>query len=109
MQRVFIIDRDFFAGSNIAQGKEKHVTVNSFHESVGLARMIDVVRAVAATRSVQTEATIDVADAQDATVSRSFPRFQIRNSLAGIFGNLLSTTKSARRKAALAIDWRFLN
>ena len=66
--------------------------------------MINVVRAVAATRSVQTEATIDVADAQDASISRSFPRLQIRNSLAGVFGNLLSTRKRDRRKAALAIN-----
>ena len=65
MERLLIVDRDFFAGPDVSQSKEQDMTVQGSHEGIWLAGVIDVVRAVAAPRAVQTEAPIDVADAQD--------------------------------------------
>ena len=47
------------------------------HVSVGVAGMIDVVRAVPAARAVQTEASVDVADAQVPAPARSLSCFEI--------------------------------
>ena len=65
MERLLVIDRDFFAGPDVSQSKEQDMTVQGSHEGIWLAGVIDIVRAVAAPRAVQAEAPIDVADAQD--------------------------------------------
>jgi len=64
MKRIFVIDRDLFARSNVAQGKEQDVPMDGLDVSVRFAAVIDVMRAVAAAAAVQTPATIDVADAK---------------------------------------------
>ena len=66
--------------------------------------MIDVVGAVAAAAAVDTPATVDVADAQDATIARSHSRFQIRDPLAGVLGDLSTTRKANSGETALAVD-----
>lgn len=104
MQRVPVVDGDFFSGANVAQREEHDVPVESFHVSVGPARMVDVVRAVSPARAVQTEAAVNVANAQDAPVARSLSRFEIRDSLTGVFGNLLSSLKVNGGETALAVD-----
>ncbi len=52
MQRVDVINGDLFAGTYIAQGVEENMPVDDLHIAVGLARMINVVRAVAAVAAV---------------------------------------------------------
>ncbi len=64
MESIFVVDRDLFAGFDVAQGKEQHVPVECFHVGIWFAAVIDVVSAVAATTAVQTPATIDIADAE---------------------------------------------
>ena len=71
MQRLFVVDRDFFAGMNVAQRKEEHVAVDCAHECIWGAAVIDVMRAVAATTAIETPTAIDIAGAQDAAVRRS--------------------------------------
>ena len=77
MERLLVVDRDFFAGPDVSQSKEQDMTVQSSHEGIWLAGVIDVVRAVAAARAVQTEAPIDVADAQDLTIARALPSLKV--------------------------------
>ena len=77
MERLLIVDRDFFAGPDISQSKEQNMTVQSSHEGIWLAGVIDVVRAVAAPRAIQTEASIDVADAQDLTIVCALTSFKV--------------------------------
>ena len=77
MERLLIVDRDFFAGPDISQSKEQDMAVQSSHEGIWLAGVIDVVRAVAAPRAVQAEAPIDVADAQDLTIVRALASFKV--------------------------------
>ena len=64
MQSRFVVDGDFLAGLNIAQGDEEHVTVENLHVGIGLAGMINVMRAVATTTTIQAPAIIDCTDAQ---------------------------------------------
>ncbi len=52
MQRVNVINGDLFTGAYIAQGVEENMPVDDLHIAVGLARMINVVCAIAATTSV---------------------------------------------------------
>jgi len=92
VQRVFIVDRDLFARLNVAQGEEQHVTMERFHVSVRRARVIDVVRAVAAATAVQAPTAINVTDAQFGAAGTPLC-FQIGNSFARVFGDLFSTLK----------------
>ena len=109
MQSLFIVDRDFLAGSYIPSRKEQNVTVDSFHISGRVARMIDVVRAVAPTRAIQAPPPVDVTDAQDAPVARAPARFKIRNSLTRVFGNLSSAREPDGGEASLSINRRTSN
>lgn len=77
MKRLLVVDRYLFAGLDVSQSEEQHVTVQSPHEGIWLAGVIDVMRAVAATRAVKTEPPIDIADAQDLPIARTPTRFEI--------------------------------
>lgn len=77
MERLLVVDRDFFAGPDISQSKEQDMAVQSSHEGIWLAGVIDVVRAVAAARAVQTETPIDVADAQDLAIACALTSFKV--------------------------------
>ena len=103
VERLYVIDRDLFAGPNVAQRIEEYVPVDDFHVAVGLARMVDVMRAVAATAAVNTPLRVDLTDAQLGTVGAPFclPR---RYSFARILRDLPSAPEMSRRKAALAVN-----
>ena len=77
MKRLLVVDRDFFAGPDVSQSKEQDMPVQSSHEGIWLAGVIDVVGAVAAARPVQTEASIDVADAQNLTIAGAPTSFKV--------------------------------
>ena len=109
MQCLFVIDRNFITGPNIAQGKEQHVAVKRPHVCVRLATMVDVVSAVAAATAVYAEPSVDVADAQEAALARALLRFQIVDSLTGVFSNLPAAFERDGGKAAFAVDVRFAN
>ena len=105
MQRLFVIDRDFFAGPNIAQRKEQQVAVKGPHVCVRLAAMIDVVSAITAATAVYAEPAVDVADAQDAALARALLRFQIVDALADVFSDLSAALERNGGKAAFAVDF----
>ena len=77
MERLLVVDRDFFAGLDVSQSKEQNMAVQSSHEGIWLAGVIDVVRAGTAARAVQAEAPIDVADAQDLAIACALTRFKV--------------------------------
>ena len=108
MQRGFIIDRDLFAGLDVAQGDEEYVIVKDLHVGVGLAGVIDVVSAVAATAAIEAPAIIDCTDAQPAPVGPAI-RLGLCNFLAGVFRYFPSSLEVRNRKTTLALDWRFLD
>ncbi len=68
------------------------MVVENFHERVGFARMIDVVRTIAAPAAIQAPALVDRADAQLPPASPSF-RLSICDSLTGVFGYLRPALK----------------
>ena len=49
-----VIERDLFAGMDVAEGHEEDVAVSDSHVAVRGAGVVDVVRAVAAPAAVQT-------------------------------------------------------
>ena len=85
------------------------MTVNCLHVDVWLARVIDVMRAVATTAAVQTPAAIDIADAQNAPIAGSSSRFEIWYSLAGVLSDLFPATEVHSCETAFAVNWRFAN
>jgi hypothetical protein len=107
MKRLLVVDRDLFTGLDVSQSEEQHVTVQSSHEGIRLAGVIDVVRAVAATRAVQTETPIDIADAQDLTITCAPTGFEIYDPLARVLSYLLPRFEMNGSEAALPIDRRF--
>ena len=109
MQRLFVIDSDLFTGPNIAERKEQHVAVKRPHVCVRLAAMVDVVSAITAATAVYAEPSVDVADAQNSSPARAFLRFQIGDSLTGVFSDLPATLERNGGKAAFAVDFRFVD
>ena len=77
MKCLLVVDSDLFARLDISQSEKQHMTVQRSHVRIRLAGVIDVVRSVAATRAVETEAPIDVADAQDWTITCAPTGFEI--------------------------------
>ena len=77
MKSLLVVNGDFFSGPDISQSKEQDMAVQSSHEGIWLAGVIDVVRSVAAARTVQAEAPIDVADAQDLTIVSALASFKV--------------------------------
>ncbi len=63
MKRHHVVKRDFVAGLNVAQGVEEYMVVDDFHVAVGLAGVVDVVRAVTPAAAVDAPMVIDGADA----------------------------------------------
>jgi hypothetical protein len=106
MERLLVVDGDFFAGVDVSQSKEQDMAVQSSHEGIWLARVIDVVRAVAAPRAVQTEAPIDVADTQNLTMACAPASFKVRNPLAGVLSYLPPAYEMSGGKATLTVNPR---
>ena len=88
MQCLFVVDRDLFAGLDVAQGAEENVVVKDLHERVWTARVIDVVRSVPAAAPVKTPTIIHLADSQHAAM-RTAPRFGVRDFFSGVLGDLV--------------------
>ncbi len=107
MQCLFVIYRDFFTSTNVAQCKKQDVAVKRPHECVRFAAVVNVVSAVAAATAVYAEPPVDVTDAQDAPLACALLRFQIVDSLTGVFSDLPAALKRNSGEAALAVDFRF--
>ena len=106
MQSLFVVDGDFFARVNIAQGEEQYVAVQILHVGVRLATVIDVMRAVATAGAVQTPTATYVADAQDSAVATALRSFEIRDAFARVLRDLFSARKKHGSKTAPAINAR---
>jgi hypothetical protein len=108
MKGGFVVNGNLFAGRDVTQGVELDVAVENFHEAVGLARVIDVVSAVAAATPVQTPLGIYRADAKQAAMSPALCLCG-RDSLARVVCYLSAALETKRSKASFAVDWRFFN
>lgn len=108
MKRLLVVDRDLFAGLDVSQREEQNVVANDLHERVWDARVIDVVRAVSAAASVETEATVDFTDAQHLSM-RTTARFGVCDLLAGVFRDLASTFERYGGEAAFTVNGRRLD
>jgi hypothetical protein len=106
VQRGFIIDRYFISRLNISQGDKKNVVIEDLHESVWLARMIDVMSTIAAPATVQTPALVYPADTQTPSASPA-PRFRCRDFFAGVFGYLAPPLEMGRCKTATPLNGGF--
>ena len=59
------------------------MAIENLHEGVGLAGMIDVMRAIAATAAIQAPACVDCTDAQSSAVGTTLG-FSLRDPLARV-------------------------
>ncbi len=66
--------------------------------------MIDVMRTVAAAAAIDAPVSVNVADAQYTSISRSSDRFQIGNEFAGVFGDLSGTGKVNGSETAFTVN-----
>ncbi len=103
MQRLFIVHGYFIAWTNIAQREEHNVSMDRPHISIRFTRMIDVMRTVATAAAIDAPDSVDITDAQLCPMGAALS-FAIRNSLAGVFGDLATARKMNSRKAASAVD-----
>ena len=102
MQRRFVIDRDLFAGLDVAQGYEENVIVEDLHEGVRRTGMVDVVSAVSAAASIKAPAIVDFTNTEHWPVSPA-PGFGVRDLLTGIFSDFVSFFERDRGEAAPAV------
>jgi hypothetical protein len=103
MQRRLVVDGDLFTRADVSQRDEEYVFVENLHECVGLARMIDVVRSIPSSTSVQAPTIIDCADSKRLPM-RSSIGFRVRNFFSGVFGDLSAGCKRFSGKASFAMD-----
>ena len=108
MKCGFIVDRDLFAGFDVAQGDEENVIVEDLHESVGNTRVIYVVRAIATATAIQTPATVNFTNSQRLSM-RSPACFSVGDSLARIFSYLVSFPERYGGETAFAMYRRRLD
>ena len=73
------------------------------HVSIGLARVVNVVRAVSATTAVYAPTIVNLTDPQSASVGAAVG-LGIRNLLTCIFRDFVSTLEIIKREAAFAFD-----
>ena len=102
MQCRLVIDRDLFAGFDVAQGDEENVIVEDLHERVWRAGVIDVVSAVAATAAVETPAAIHFTDPKRLPM-RTAASFGVSDLLARVFRDFVPAFKWNCGKAAFAV------
>lgn len=105
MQRLLVIDRDLFAGFDVAQSEKQNVVVQDLHKRIRTARVIDIVRAVSTTAAVKTPTTIYLANTQHPAM-RSSARFGVRDLLARVLGDLVTLFESNGGEAAFAMNRR---
>ena len=103
MQRRLVVDGDLFTRADVSQRDEEYVFVENLHERVGLARMIDVVRSIPSSTSVQAPTIIDGADSQRPPM-RSSIGFSVRNFFSRVLGDLSVGCKRFSGKASFAMN-----
>ena len=108
MKRGFVVNCDLFTRADVAQRVKLYVPVQNFHETVRLARMIDVVRAVASTTPIQTPTGIYRADSEQGAIGPALGLCG-RDSFARVIRNLMPARETKRGKASLAVDGRFFD
>jgi len=105
VERVFVVNRNFVAGFDIAQSEEDYVAAESPGKRVWPARVIHVMGAVAAAAAVKTPALVDSADAENAAMLSTFS-FGVRYFLTRVLGDFPPAFEIRSGKATSAIDGR---
>jgi hypothetical protein len=103
VHRRDVVDRNLLASPNVAQRENEQLGAEGLQKAVRPARVVDVVRAVAAARAVDAPPVVEPADAQDSTAPSPFG-FGVGDSLAGVLGDLLPPREARGRKAAATVD-----
>jgi hypothetical protein len=103
MQRLFIVHRDFLARVDVAQSEEQHVAMEGADIGVWLAGMVDVMGAIAATTAIDAPFAVHIADAQFGAVGAALS-FDVRDSLARVFGDLATAQKMSSCKTTSAVN-----
>ena len=89
MLRRRVVERDLFAGLDVAQGEEEHVPARDAAEAVRLARMVDVGRRIASAARVDAPLVIELANPDLAAFRDATRCFAIADPLAEELTDLL--------------------
>lgn len=103
VQFVEIVRCDLFAGSDFSEGVNKDPLFKNNHGRVRLARMIDVLGAVAASASINGPIRIDITDALCANRAPSALSFSQRNSFSHIFSDPLVMMEWNRGETSFSV------
>ncbi len=103
MKGLLVVDCDFVSRLDVPQSNEQNAAVKNLHIGAGLARMINIVRAVSTTAAVQAPAIIDSADAQPSS-ARPAIGLSVGNLLARVLRDFPAAAAVSYGKAALAFD-----
>src|SRR5581483_8506120 len=104
--RLAVIRSDLFARFDVAQGHKQNVAVNRARVAVRPARMIDVLRPVAAHRAVNRPLAINAADADDPFDANPAIRFGVSDLFAGVFSDLTALFEGHGGETAFARNRR---
>jgi len=104
MIRLAVIEQYFLARFDVPQGEKQDVAVDDFAVTVGLAGMIDELRAVSAAAPVNRPVRVNAADVEAPFVFDTARDFVARNPFAGVFGDLAPLFESDHGETAFAFN-----
>ena len=107
MLRRGVVERDFFTGFDLAQGKEKHVPVHDPAEAIRRAGMIDECCRIAAAAGIDAPIVIQLADADLAAFRNPTRGFAVANFFAKELADFSARRQSGGGKTSFAIDAGF--
>src|SRR4051794_38463215 len=104
MLRWRVIERDLFAGGDIAQREEEHAAVRHAAEAVRRAGVVDERGGVAAAAGVDAGVIVELTDAHLAASRDAARGFAVADAFAFQFADFLPGWKSDGREAAFAVN-----
>ena len=99
-----VIQREFFARRNVAQGIKVNASAHNFDEDIRVTRVIEVLRAVAADAAVNRPIRINRANVNACCALQPTFDFLPRDVFARIFCDFVAFAKGLRRITTLPVN-----
>jgi hypothetical protein len=104
MVGLAVIEHQLFARLDVPQSEEEDVAVDDLAVAIGLARVIDELRAVAAVAPVNRPVKVYAADVKPPFVFQTTRDFVTGDSFAFVFGDLAPLFESYGGETASAVN-----
>src|SRR5574341_851311 len=106
MIRSAVIQQNLFAWRDVAQSEEQDVAVDDLAVTVRLARVIDELRAVPLTVTVNRPVGVDIGNVDASSVLHPPRDFPPRNLFARVFSDLAAFFETGGGETAVAVNLR---